>query len=130
MDLKYREVRENIVLSIITYKKCKMKLIRSYSPLRGLTSSSWGGLWQSAKAFFALQAKKEIFKQFVPILGYFWCSVVFSVVFSCNIRIFENYVKKNSKNQKKKSKIHKSKKVHKIFKKSEKKMNKNNPKKS
>ena len=32
---------------------------RRYSPLRGLTSSSCGGLRPSAKVFFALRAKKE-----------------------------------------------------------------------
>ena len=34
---------------------------RRYSPLRGLTSSSCGGLRHMAEAFFALQAKKGIF---------------------------------------------------------------------
>ena len=44
---------------------------RSYSPLCGLTSSSCGGLWPSAKAFFALRAKKELIMLFWPIFGNF-----------------------------------------------------------
>ena len=32
---------------------------RRYSPLRGLTFSSCGGLWPLAEAFFALQTKKD-----------------------------------------------------------------------
>ena len=49
---------------------------KRYSPLRGLTSSSCEWLWLSAKAFFALWAKKGPFTPFVLILGPFWCSVV------------------------------------------------------
>ena len=42
---------------------------RRYSPLRGPTSSSCGGLLPSAEAFFALRAKKEHCMLFWPIFG-------------------------------------------------------------
>ena len=42
---------------------------RRYGLLRGPTSSSCGGLWPSAEAFFALRAKKELFMLFWPIFG-------------------------------------------------------------
>ena len=59
---------------------------RRYSPLRGLTSSSCGGLRPSAEAFFALRAKKELIILFWPIFGNFWCPVVTVVTFSSNLR--------------------------------------------
>ena len=57
---------------------------RRYGPLRGPTSSSCGGLWPLAEAFFALWAKKELFMLFWPIFGNFWCPVVTMVTFSSN----------------------------------------------
>ena len=39
-------------------KNTDLRYTRRYSPLRGLTSSSCGGLRPSAEAFFALRAKK------------------------------------------------------------------------
>mgnify|MGYP006908641815 CR=1 FL=1 len=53
--------------------------------LRGLTSSSCGGLWPSTKAFWA---KNEHLTLFVLILGHFWCSVVTSIMFSSNLGNF------------------------------------------
>ena len=70
---------------------------RRYSPLCGPTSSSCGGLWPSAEAFFLLRAKKKLFTLFLLILGYFWCLVVTSVTFSSTLSNFENYPK-NLKN--------------------------------
>ena len=80
---------------------------RRYSPLRGLSSSSCGGLRPTAEAFYALRAKKELFMLFWLTLGHFWCSVVTSVTFSSNLSNFE----KNSKNPKK---IQKNSKIPKI----------------
>ena len=53
---------------------------RRYSPLRKLSSSSCGGLWPSGK--------KKLFRQFLLILGNFWCLVVTSVTFSSNLSNF------------------------------------------
>ena len=69
---------------------------RRYSPLRGLTSSSCGGLRPTAEAFFALWAKKGLCMLFSLILGHFWCSVATSVTLSSNLRNFE---KKSPLNQ-------------------------------
>ena len=44
-------------------------LTRRYGPLLGPTSSSWGGLWPSAEALFALRAKKIAFND---VLAHFW----------------------------------------------------------
>ena len=41
---------------------------RRYSPLRGLTSSSFGGLWRRDEAFFVLRANK---KAFYAVFTYF-----------------------------------------------------------
>ena len=60
----YRILRTNLPSSTIY-------MTRRYSPLRGLTSSSCGGLRPSAEAFFALRLKKDILTLFVPILGHF-----------------------------------------------------------
>ena len=73
---------------------------RRYSPLRGLTCSSCGGLRPPAEAFFALRAKKGLFMLFLPNLGHFWCSVVTSVTFSSN---FSNFEKSKKNPQKSKS---------------------------
>ena len=58
---------------------------RRYSPLRGLTYSSCGGLWPTAEAFLALRAKNGTFMLFLLLLGHFWGSVVTSVTFSSNL---------------------------------------------
>ena len=52
---------------------------RRYSPLRGLTSSSCGGLRPTAEAFFALPAKKRVF---YAVFAYFRPFLVFSSNFS------------------------------------------------
>ena len=64
---------------------------RRYGLLRGPTSSSCGGLWPSAEAFFALRARKELFW---PIFGIFWCPVVTLVTFSSNLSNFKRNPKK------------------------------------
>ena len=46
-------------------------ITRRYGLLRGPTSSSCGGLWPSAEAFFALWAKKELIMLIWPIFGIF-----------------------------------------------------------
>ena len=74
---------------------------KMYGPLCGPSSSSCGGLWPSAKAFVALWAKKGLFMLFLPILGYFRCSVVTSVTFSSNLNNFEKNPKKSQENFKK-----------------------------
>ena len=73
-------------------------ITRRYSPLRGLTSSSCGGLRPSAEAFFALLAKKELIILFWPIFGIFWSPVITLVTFSSNIS--NNNKKKSKKFQK------------------------------
>ena len=50
-------------------KICLFVYTRRYGPLRGLTSSSCGGLRPLAEAFFALWAKKELIMLFWPIFG-------------------------------------------------------------
>ena len=79
-----------------------MRQTRRYGPLRGPTSSSCGGLWPLAKAFFALRPKKQLIKMFWPVFGDFWCSVVNFETFSSNLSRFErnpkNRRKKNQKN--------------------------------
>ena len=58
--------------------KCGNEAIRKtrrYSPLGGPTSSSCGELRPSAKAFFALRAKKELF---FAVLAHFWQFLVSS----------------------------------------------------
>ena len=89
-----------------TKKISVLILTRRYSPLRGLTSSSCGGLRPSAEAFFALRAKRELIMLFWPIFGNFWCPVVTLITFSSNISNFERNHKKNKKS-KKIQKIHK-----------------------
>ena len=80
---------------------------KRYSPLRGLTSSSCGGLQPLAKAFFPLRAKTEFFTPFVLILSNFWCSVMTSIIFSSNLSNFEK--NKTLKNlERKKSKLSKN----------------------
>ena len=59
--------------------KAPLIYTRRYSPLRGLTSRSCGGLWPRPRIF--LRAKKELFTLFVFILGLFWYSVVTSIAF-------------------------------------------------
>ena len=85
-------------------EKLKLKTIlvntRRYGPLRGPTSSSCGGLWPSAEAFFALHA---VIMLFWPIFGNFWCPVVTLVTLSSNICIFERNHKNPKKNKKRKS---------------------------
>ena len=80
--------------NILLMKVTKQILIiyhytRRYGPLCGPTSSSCGGLRPSAEAFFALQAKKELFMLFWPIFGDFWCPVVTMVTFTSNLIIFQ-----------------------------------------
>ena len=89
---------------------------KRYSPLRGLTSSSSGGLRPSAEAFFALRAKKELIMLFWTIFGNFWCPVVTLVTFSSNISNFEINTKKTKKNPppKKNSKFFKIQKFKKV----------------
>ena len=62
----------------------------------GFTSSSCGGLWPPAEAFFAL-VEKELCMLSWLTLGNFWSSVVTSVTFSSNLSNFQ----KNPKNPKK-----------------------------
>ena len=68
---------------------CMLKPTRRYSPLRRLTSSSFGGLRPTAVAFFALRVKKELFTLFVLNLGNFQCLVVASLMFSSNLSNIE-----------------------------------------
>ena len=84
------------------------KNTRRYGPLRGPTSSSFGGLRPSA----------DLFMLFWPIFRDFWCSVVTVVTFSSNFSNFERN-KKSEKNPKKiQKKLKKSKKMQKKSKKS------------
>ena len=62
--------------------------------LEGLLRAPAGGFGFGHK-------KKELLTPFVLILGYFWCSVVTSVVFSSNLNNFEKNPKKSKKIQKK-----------------------------
>ena len=89
-------MRRVLQMSAAAHKVYKTLLVitRRYGPLRGLTSSSCGGLRPSAEAFFALRAKKELFMLFWPIFGNFWCPVVTVVTFSINLSNFE----RNQKN--------------------------------
>ena len=92
-----------------------MRVTRTYSPLRGLTYSSCGGLQPLTRAFFVPQAKKELLR----ILGIFWCSVVTSVIFSSNLYNFEGKkIQENPKLSQKIQKLNKLRKVKKIFKQS------------
>ena len=70
---------------------------RRYSPLRGPTSSSCGGL--RPRAFFALRAKKELSMLFWPIFGNFLCPVVTLVTFSSYLSNFERNCKKTKKSK-------------------------------
>ena len=68
---------------------CYVKKTRSNSLLCRLSSRSCGGLRPLAEAFFVLWAKKKPFTLCVPIVGHFWCSVIFSAIFSSNLRNFK-----------------------------------------
>ena len=84
-------------------------IAKRYSPLRGLTSSSCGGLRPSAEAFFALRAKKELIILFWPIFGIFWSPVITLVTFSSNIsnnNNKNNKIKEKSKNFNQSSPVH------------------------
>ena len=73
----------------VKWSEGKRKILRKtrrYGPLRGPTSSSCGGLWPSAEAFY------------YAVLAHFWCPVVTLVTFSSNI---SNNTKKQQKNPKK-----------------------------
>ena len=72
-----------------------IRQIRRYSPPRRLTSSSCGGLQPLAEAFFAVQAKKELWMLLWLITDHFWCSVVTSVTSSSNLsnlKIIKKYI--------------------------------------
>ena len=62
---------------------------RRWSPLRGPTSGSCGGLRPSAEAFFALRTKKAYY----AVLVHFWCPVVTLVT-------LKKILKKNPKKSK------------------------------
>ena len=53
---------------------------RRYGPLRGLTSSSCGGLWPSVEAFLALRATKGLIVLF--------CSGKMNLIYMSNIGFF------------------------------------------
>ena len=87
LDWNIKWLKQRVHWDIIL-RNCELSgLTRRYSPLRGLTSTSCGGLWPSAEGFF--WAKKELLTLFVLMLGHFWCSVVTSVMFSSNLSNFE-----------------------------------------
>ena len=69
---------------------------RRYGPIRGPTSSSFGGLWPLAECFFCPSGKKDLIMLSWQILGHFWCPVVTMVTFSSNLTNF----KKNTKSPK------------------------------
>ena len=71
---------------------------RKYSPLRGLSSSSCGGLWPG---LFWPFGQKRLIMLFWPILGHFWCSVVTLGTFSSNLNNLFLNPKKSKKSQKK-----------------------------
>ena len=67
-----------------------------------------------SQGFFAPWAQKELFMDFVPILGHFWCSVVTYVTFSSNLKnIFKKSKKspQKSKNKKNTKNLKESKKI-------------------
>ena len=94
---------------------------KRYSPLSELTSSSCGGFWPLAEAFFVLRAKKKsFFTLIVLILGNFWCSVVTSVTFLVTLVTLKSSKKfQKSKKIKKFQKFQKIQKIAKIKKKFE-----------
>ena len=94
--------QHRLVLSCVLSHSLSVQIARRYGHLRGLTSSSCGGLWPSTEAFLAVWAKKELFTLFVHILDHFWCSVVTCVMFFSNLNNFENSAKisKNPKESK------------------------------
>ena len=97
----------------------KLKETRGYSPLRGLTFSSCGGLWHSDEAFFCPLGKKRAFHAVCAFLGHLWCSVVTfgstisnptKKTFKKSYKIKKNTIK-NIKNVKKCQKLQKSQKI-------------------
>ena len=72
----WREIAAGLSEAVIQYSNCMFFPFNQTSrcgPLRGPSSSSCGGLWPSAEAFFALWAKKRSFYVcFGPNFGHFW----------------------------------------------------------
>ena len=77
---------------------------RRYGPLRGPTSSSYGG--PPPRLFLPFGQKRQFIMLFRPIFGNFWCPLVTLVTFSRNLSNFEENPKK-TKNPKKIKKFQK-----------------------